>query len=84
MAKEAQARKITMLTFSEKCVWARKAVILDTEKNEDYQKFRKISKESGLGERQLSYYSNAYEAADESGIKALSCRGNRGQRPIFC
>lgn len=61
-------------SFSEKCLWARKATMLDLDTNSGYEKFYRIAAESGLGERWLSYYSNAYEAAGESGIKALSYR----------
>jgi len=62
----------TKLTFSEKRAWAKKAALLDIDAEDGYEKFYKIAKESGLGERRLTYYSNAYEAAGESGIKVLS------------
>ncbi len=61
-------------SFYEKCRWAKKAAMLDVDTDSGYKTFYKIAKESGLGERRLSYYSNAYEAAGESGIKALSYR----------
>ena len=61
------------LSFSDKCVWAKKAAKLDVDtNNEGYTAFSRIAKESGLGEMWLSYYSNAYEAAGDSGIKALT------------
>lgn len=62
----------TKLGFSEKCAWAKKAALLDVDAKDGYEEFYKMAKESGLGERRLSYYSNAYKAAGESGLKALS------------
>ncbi len=60
--------------FSAKCLWAKKAALLNVETHRGQTGFSKTAKESGLGERRLSYYSNAYQAAGESGIKALSYR----------
>lgn len=62
----------TKLGFSDKYLWAKKAALLDVDTKDGYEEFYKMAKESGLGEMWLSYYSNAYEAAGESGLKALS------------
>ena len=45
---------------------------IDTDKGQEA--FYNMAKESGLGEMWLGYYSNAYEAAGESGLKAPSYR----------
>jgi len=60
------------LTFSEKCLWAKKAARINLETDRGQEDFYRLTKESGLGERQLTYYANAYEAAEESGLQALS------------
>lgn len=61
-------------SLSDKLYWAKKATALDVESDEGYWKFYKLVKKSGLAKRQLEYYSNAYEAAEESGLRALSYR----------
>lgn len=61
-------------SFENLVYWARKAAALDTETEEGESKYYLMAKKSGLGMRQLGYYSNAYEAAGESGIRALSYR----------
>lgn len=43
---------------------------LDTEKG--YQSFREFADQAGIKEEQLAYYLNAYQAAGESGLKALT------------
>ncbi len=59
------------MSFSGKCEWAKKALMAGSD-----EEIYKLAKESGLGIRWLTYYSNAYEAAGESGIKALTYRKN--------
>ena len=57
--------------------WAKKAAAATGKINdpqEDTGYFDQLARESGLGARWLTYYANAYEAAGESGIKALSYR----------
>ena len=61
-------------SFEKLVFWAKKAAALDMESEEGKLKFYTMAKKSGLGTRQLAYYSNAYDAARESGIKALSYR----------
>ena len=61
-------------SFEELVFWAKKAAALDTKSEEGESKFYIMAKKSGLGARQLGYYSNAYEAAGESGVKALTYR----------
>jgi hypothetical protein len=67
-------RKDRQRSFSNKLMWAKKATSLDVESDEGYWQFRELAKKSGLGKRRLEYYSNAYEAAGESGLRALSYR----------
>jgi len=52
----------------------KKAAKLDVDTDIGYSEFIKIAKESNLGKERLSYYSNAYEAAGNSGLRALSYR----------
>ena len=52
----------------------KKAAKLDVDTDTGYSEFIKIVKESNLGKERLSYYSNAYEAAGDSGLRALSYR----------
>ena len=61
-------------SFENLVYWAKKAAALDTKSEEGESKFYLMAKKSGLGVRQLGYYSNAYEAAEESGVRALSYR----------
>lgn len=61
-------------SFEELVFWGKQAADLDMESEEGKSKFYMMAKKSGLGTRQLAYYSNAYDAAGESGIKALSYR----------
>ena len=60
------------LNPAEKLAWANKAARINLETDRGQEEFCRMAKESGLGEKQLSYYANAYEAAEESGIRALS------------
>jgi hypothetical protein len=65
------------MDFAKKCRWAQKAAPLSkqtTDSDEEYVRFYQLAQDSGLGTRWLAYYSNAYEAAGESGIKALTYR----------
>lgn len=62
------------MSFSKKCLWAKKAAMLNMETENGIAKFYKMARESHLGTRWLGYYSNAYEAAGESGLKALTYR----------
>lgn len=66
--------KLTDLSFSEKCSWAKKAASLNTETKSGQVAFYKMTKESGIRKMWLTYYSNAYEAAGESGMRVLSYR----------
>lgn len=62
--------------------WAKKAAASlgkITDPQEDTTHFEQLARESGLGTRWLAYYANAYEAAGESGIKALSYRQKPAQ-----
>jgi hypothetical protein len=61
-------------SFSEKCEWAKKAAELDLDSEKGYFAIGEIAKESRLGRQRLTYYANAYEAAGESGIRALTYR----------
>ncbi len=54
--------------------WAKKAAMIDLETDLGQEDFYKMAKESGLEEKRLTYYANAYEAAEESGLRALSYR----------
>jgi hypothetical protein len=58
--------------FSKLLFWAKKAAMIDLETDPGQEDFYRLAKESGLGEKQLTYYANAYEAAGESGLRALS------------
>jgi hypothetical protein len=60
--------------FSELLFWVKKAALLNLETDRGQEDFYKVAKESGLGEKQLTYYANAYEAAKESGLQALTYR----------
>jgi len=60
------------LNFAEKVLWAKKAALVNLETDRGQEDFYKMAKESGLGEKWLTYYANAYEAAEESGLQALS------------
>jgi hypothetical protein len=65
------------MSFSEICQWAKKAARATKDAGdspESEAEFTHLAQESGLGTRWLAYYTNAYEAAGESGIKALSYR----------
>ena len=62
------------MSFLEKYLWAKKATMLNLDTDKGYAEFYKMAKESGLGTRWLAYYANAYEAAGESGLKALTYR----------
>ncbi len=44
----------------------------DLDTNEGYEKFRFFALENGVKEENLVYYLNAYQAAGESGLKALT------------
>ena len=61
-------------SFSDLLFWAKKASKIDLDTDRGQVEFYRMVKESGLGERRLTYYANAYEAADESGLRALSYR----------
>ena len=62
------------MSYSDKYPLIKKAAKLDLDTGSGYSEFLKIAKESNLGEQRLSYYSNAYEAAGDSGLRALSYR----------
>ncbi len=60
--------------YSDKYSLIKKAAKLDVDTDSGYYEFLKIAKKSNLGRERLSYYSNAYEAAGDSGLRALSYR----------
>jgi hypothetical protein len=60
------------LNFDEKLLWAKRVAQLNLDTDHGQQEFYKMTKESGFGEKQLTYYANAYEASGESGLRALS------------
>jgi len=62
------------MAYYKKYPFIKKAAEIDLDNDVGYLKFLKIAKESKLGEKRLSYYSNAYEAAGDSGLRALSYR----------
>ena len=53
---------------------AKKAAKFNLDIDDEYLEFLKIAKESGLTKDRLEYYTNAYEASSESGLRALSYR----------
>jgi len=52
----------------------KKAAKIDLDTDSGYVEFLKIAKKSGLSKERLEYYTNAYEASGESGLRALSYR----------
>jgi len=60
--------------YSGKYSLIKKAAKLNVDTDSSYYEFLKIAKKSNLGKERLSYYSNAYEAAGDSGLRALSYR----------
>jgi hypothetical protein len=66
-----KATSMKNITFEKKCFWAKKAMEIDTYTEKGEKEYSKLAKQSGLGPNQLAYYLNAYEAAGESGVKAL-------------
>ena len=60
--------------YSDKYSLIKKAAEIDLDTDSGYVKFLKIAKEGGLAKERLVYYANAYEAAGESGLRALSYR----------
>ena|SRR3989338_2376942 len=53
---------------------AKEATRINVDTDEGYGNFRSLAKREGVDHNSLMYYTNAYEAVDESGIKALSYR----------
>src|SRR3989338_7005168 len=51
---------------------AQTAAQWDLDTDEGYAKFRFFALENGIKEANLAYYLNAYQAAGESGLKALT------------
>ena len=60
--------------YSDKYLLVKKAAKIDLDTDRGYVEFLKIAKESGLTKERLEYYTNAYEASGESGLRALSYR----------
>lgn len=60
--------------FTEKLFWIKKAASLNMETKRGQREFYLLAQESKLGRMWLSYYANAYKAAGESGLKALTFR----------
>jgi hypothetical protein len=52
----------------------KKAAQIDLNSDSGNVEFLKIAKENGLTKERLEYYTNAYEASGESGLRALSYR----------
>jgi len=60
------------MSFSEICRWAKTAALVINDADDSPQaetEFYRLARGSGLGARWLTYYTNAYEAAGESGIR---------------
>jgi hypothetical protein len=62
------------MRYSDKYAFIKKAARIDVDTDDGYYEFLRIAKASNLGKDRLSYYSNAYEAAGDSGLRALSYR----------
>jgi len=60
--------------YSDKYLLVKKAARIDLDTDSGYVEFLKIAKESGITKERLEYYTNAYEASGESGLRALSYR----------
>ncbi|MFC1508187.1 DUF3024 domain-containing protein [Candidatus Omnitrophota bacterium] len=60
--------------YSDKYSLVKKVAKIDLDTDKGYVEFLKIAKESGLTKERLEYYTNAYEASGESGLRALSYR----------
>ncbi len=60
--------------YSDKYLLVKKAAKIDLDTDRGYVEFLKIAKESGLTKERLEYYTNAYAASGESGLRALSYR----------
>jgi len=65
------------MSFSEICQRAKEAACIIKDLGESLEadaEFRRLARASGLGMRKFTYYVNAYEAAGESGVGALTYR----------
>ena len=60
--------------YSDKYSLVKKAAKINLDTDRGYIEFLKIAKENGLTKERLEYYTNAYEASGESGLRALSYR----------
>ena len=60
--------------YSDKYSLIKKAAEINLDTDMGYVKFLKIAKENDLTKERLEYYTNAYEAAGKSGLRALSYR----------
>ncbi len=60
--------------YSDKYSLVKKAAKINLDSDNGYAEFIKLAKESGLAKERLEYYTNAYQAASESGLRALSYR----------
>ena len=59
-------------SFAEICRVAKKAAEYDVDTDQGYIDFRALASREGINHNYLIYYTNAYEAAEESGVRALS------------
>jgi hypothetical protein len=62
-------------TFEDKLYWAKKGAQFNLNTPDDDVIFRDLVKRSRMTKDSFVYYTNAYEAAGESGIKALTYKG---------
>jgi len=60
--------------YPDKYSLIKKAAEINLNTDTGYVKFLKIAKENNLTKERLEYYTNAYEAAGDSGLRALSYR----------
>ena len=60
------------LSFEDKVFWAKKGAKYNPDNPDETNAFYDLVNKSGMAEDSFFYYTNAYEAAGESGIKALT------------
>jgi len=62
------------MAYSDKYLLVKKAAKINLDVDSGYAEFLKLAKENGIAKKRLEYYTNAYEAAGDSGLRALSYR----------
>jgi len=62
------------MAYFDKYLLVKKAAKINLDADSGYAEFLKLAKENGIAKERLEYYTNAYEAAGESGLRALSYR----------